>query len=242
MDTQPTPLKHSTSFSYYVDPSPSSSFRSSCSRPPHPTKTEPRNINLPHEMTIDLLDILQSSLSPFNDECTRLNLSSTEVTFMKILMTNNPQTFNTISSQINELLQNKTVEISDIPNVIYIIAVVYINDISNKKIDIIRCIQITVDALLETGILPLTEDENKIVQTLIDVSFKLLQITIDKEGSAIMSFLRNKISSFTKNVNGCCHPNPTNIVTPFQSLSPPSPPSPPSPTSPTSHPPAPPVP
>ena len=222
MDTQPTPLKHSTSFSYdfYLPPSSnSSSSRSSFSRPPHPTNPEDaitttRDIVPANGIVIDLLDILQSSLSPFNDGCTKLNLSSAEVAFMKQLMINTPQTFNTISSQINQLLQNKTVDISDIPNVIYIIAVVYINDISNKKIDIIRCIQITVDALLETGILPLTPSESKIVQTIVDVSFKLLQITIEKEGPMIMSFLRNKISSFAKNTYGCCRPNTINTVTP----------------------------
>jgi len=128
-------------------------------------------------LIIDITNILQTALQTF-DTHPGVTLSNSEVVFINQLMKESPQSFQDVSSQINSILEKREIEISDIPHLLYIIASIYIKDFRYKNINIIACIQYTLETIIDSGVLPINKYEEKLLKTVIETSLNLLKMNL----------------------------------------------------------------
>jgi len=126
---------------------------------------------------IDIVYFLEKALE-MTDNKIFFKLNNNEILFVKQMMKEHPESFQKISNQVNSILQSKQLEIKDIPELIYIIAVIYINDFQHKNINIIDCIQFTLDTIINSGLLPINTIEQHILQSIVDSSLKLLKTNL----------------------------------------------------------------
>ena len=147
---------------------------------------------------IDILNYLQKSIINIDvKEGTTLN--EKEVVFIKQMMNENPATFEKVSFQINEILAKKKFEISDIPQIIHIICTVYTEDFDCKNVNIINCVEFTLDALIESNTLFNDNITKEILRPVVDFSFGLLKTNV--------SFIEENIEVATTscfNMFRCC--------------------------------------
>ena len=129
--------------------------------------------------TIDLSNIIVNAVNVAETLTTTIveietkgiiKLNENEIKFIKQMMKNSPDSFAKISTEINEILNKRQIEVRDIPHLIYIIASIYISDFDHKNINIIDCIQFTIDAILESGILPINTVEKDILEAIVNAS------------------------------------------------------------------------
>jgi hypothetical protein len=93
-------------------------------------------------------------------------------------MKESPHCFQEISTQINTILQKKEIEISDIPQLLYIISTIYIKEFKYKNINVIACIKYTLETIIDSGIFPINKLEEKVLKTVIETSLNLLKTNI----------------------------------------------------------------
>jgi len=125
----------------------------------------------------DIISILQNALETL-DNGKGMALTSTEVVFINQLMKESPQSFQDISTEITGILEKRAVEISDIPQLLYIIATVYIKDFRHKDVDIIACIRYTLETIIGSGLLPINAVEERVLKTVIETSLNLLKTNL----------------------------------------------------------------
>jgi hypothetical protein len=127
-----------------------------------------------------IIEVLENTIFSFIEHNTTqlIPLNEKEILFIQKMMKNSPTTFKDMTTQINEILQNKEIELQDIPKIIHIISTIYIRDFTPNKINLISCIRFTIDALLESGLIPLPNIEIYIIKSVIDTSLDLLQTSL----------------------------------------------------------------
>lgn len=135
------------------------------------------DISSENTLIIDITNILQTALQTLDNQ-RGLVLSNSEVVFINQLMKESPQSFQDVSTQINFILQKREIEISDIPHLLYIIATIYIKDFQYKNINIIACIHYTLETIIDSGLLPINNYEEKILKTVIETSLNLLKLNL----------------------------------------------------------------
>jgi len=128
-------------------------------------------------IVIDIIGILQNALQTFDNKH-GIVLTNNETDFINRLMKESPQAFHDVSSEISSILQNRVIEISDIPQLLYIIAVIYIKEFQYKNINVIACIQYTLETIIESGLLPINNYEEKLLKMIIETSLKLLKTNL----------------------------------------------------------------
>jgi len=128
-------------------------------------------------LIIDVIYILQTALKKIDNEHGLL-LTNNEISFMNQLIKESPHCFQEISSQINSILQKREIEISDIPQLLYIISTIYIKEFKYKNINIIACIQYTLETIIDSGFLPINNLEEKVLKTIVETSLKLLKTNL----------------------------------------------------------------
>jgi hypothetical protein len=127
---------------------------------------------------LNLVSVLHNALSVLDSATGEITLNSDEILFIKTMMKENPQSFEKINGQINDILGNRAVHLSDIPQLLYIISVVYVDDFKHGKINILACIQFTLDTILDTGLLPFNGVETAVIRCVVDSSIGLLKTNL----------------------------------------------------------------
>jgi len=163
--------------------------------------------DLKHEnVIVNIVEVLTSTIAEIETKGV-FKLNETEVKFIKQLMKNSPDSFAKISTDINEIVNKRQVEITDIPHLIYLIASIYINDLKYENINIIDCIQFTLNAILDSGILPINKVSEEVIQAIINSSLNLLKTNlpiIEEKIELIATSLSKRIYHFLSRLMCFC--------------------------------------
>jgi hypothetical protein len=136
-------------------------------------------------------NILLHNLS--NPKKISISLNPNEIRYIKKMVDDHPEIFDKISIQINALIQEKTLGIHDLPQIIIIISREYKIMIPDTKVDIINIVQYTIDSILDCDLIPFLEIEESIVKKIVDSSINLLRMNIKKEEEICCNFIDNYI-------------------------------------------------
>lgn len=126
----------------------------------------------------DLLDVKENV-----DELLNLKISKDGLDFIKMLLTNSPSTFASLSDKINEVIKDGELNTDDVPIIVNIIKDVMNLDVKKLQKEMLTLENILnfIKTLLEVLIVKdhiKVQNKEKVFQ-LIDVSFALLTTTID---------------------------------------------------------------
>jgi hypothetical protein len=123
---------------------------------------------------IALYDILFDAIEHKIPSC----LATVELNFLKELLLDKPEVFAKISAGLKEIMADGKIDLHDVPQIILLIATIYnanvIPDIA-LKINMNNIIQFTIDAILDSGILPLPQFEVDIIKRVVDSCMHLLK-------------------------------------------------------------------
>lgn len=147
---------------------------------------------------VNIVDVLTSTITEIETKGV-FKLNETEIKFIKQVTKNSPDSFTKISTEINEIVNKRQVELTDIPHLIYVIASTYINDLTYENINIIDCIQFTLNAILDSGILPINKVSEEVIQAIINSSLNLLKTNlplIEEEIEQIATTVSQRIYRF----------------------------------------------
>lgn len=133
------------------------------------------------------------------------SINEQEISFIKKMIVESPEPFHNVSLQINDILNSKRIAISDIPEIIYIISNIYISEFSYKNINIIDCIEFTLDTLIDSGILHVDNNTEEVLKSIVHYSLNLLKTTIpviEKEVEIVTVSCFKRIKKCMN--NSCC--------------------------------------
>ena len=140
-----------------------------------------------------IVDTLKNTLT---SDVYSLHLTPKEMSFMTDLLNEHPEVFGKIQSTIEEIISDGKVDLHDIPKIVLLISQIYHEHLLGyivKDVGVINILKFTLDALLESGIIPVPSFAMAIVKGIVDVSLELLnknvQIhpTVTKEDSIQVS-------------------------------------------------------
>jgi len=126
---------------------------------------------------INIVEILTAKIISLESN-NILKLNENEVKFIKQMMNDNPDSFEKISTKINDIMVKRQIVVGDIPDLIYIISTIYIHDFEHKSINIIDCIQFTINTIIESGIIPIKETDAEILEGVVNSSLNLLKLNL----------------------------------------------------------------
>lgn len=155
---------------------------------------------------VNVVDVLTSTIAEIETKGI-FKLNETEIKFIKQAMKNSPDSFVKISTEINEIVNKRQVELTDIPHLIYVIASIYINDLKYENINIIDCIQFTLNTILDSGILPINKVSEEVIQAIINSSLNLLKTNlpmIEEEIEYIATTVSQRIYRFLLRLRCFC--------------------------------------
>jgi hypothetical protein len=95
-----------------------------------------------------------------------------------------------IQQTLDTILRDGNISLHDIPELVLLITQIFQSNISVKNINILNLIQYTLDALLESNILPIEKPLQVVAKNMIDTSLTLLNTslpTIEQEWFSIFS-------------------------------------------------------
>ena len=111
-----------------------------------------------------------------------LTLNPHEIKLLNHLISEFPESLNAITEEIKVIENKGSFSYHDIPQIILIIVKVYKTHILQnavKSVGTLGLVQFTIDALLESGILPISGIELYVIEKLVDVSVSLLKTNPD---------------------------------------------------------------
>lgn len=127
------------------------------------------------------MSLAEIILDKIADNKLSIILNENEVTYIQTLIENNPELFNKISEDIKEILADGKLDLHDIPIIVSLITKLFNTNLIKTaliNVDLINIIQVTIDILLESGLLPFPGFELKIIKCVIDSSLTLLRTNI----------------------------------------------------------------
>jgi hypothetical protein len=111
---------------------------------------------------------------------TNLTLSPRELVLINQILSDE-----NVGTKINELfakiLEDGKIDVYDVPNLVLVLTEIYRTHIVNKGItdvNVINMIELTLDCILDSDLVPIPELEKKIMQSIIEASLKLLEINL----------------------------------------------------------------
>jgi len=130
-------------------------------------------------LKIDIFKMLHNALDTLGVSSNNIiALKTEEINFITKILSKHPHLFHDISIKINDILSTKHITIGDIPNIVHIISILYIENFNYNNINIIECIRFTVNTLLHSGLLPLNLTDIYIIEHIIESSLNLLQTNL----------------------------------------------------------------
>lgn len=147
--------------------------------------------------TLVQLDNLLLALIP-NSSSISCKLTPYEIAFMTNLMKDAsggivPQ----IQKTIQDILNEGSISLHDIPQLVLLITQIFQSNISVKNINILNLIQYTLDSLLESNILPIPPQLQSVAKNIVDTSISLLNTSLPAVEAKCWSIFSLFSSCFT---------------------------------------------
>jgi hypothetical protein len=136
---------------------------------------------------MSIVVILQEKL---NDPKYGLILAPNEIKYVQALLNKMPEKFNAIHKTIDDILEDGQVNIHDIPKMVLLISQIYKQNVIPqlvKTIDMFKIVRFTLDALFDSGILPISSFETQVIQRVVDSSLDLLALELPKVEEEVVS-------------------------------------------------------
>jgi len=126
------------------------------------------------DMALDFFNLMVTCL----DDPAFITLGRKEVKFIRKMMVEKPEIFHLISKDINDILEDNTISLVDIPKIIHVISALYANNFLFKNVKVIEIVRFSVYVILQSGILPLNGLETRVIECVVDTSLKLLELSL----------------------------------------------------------------
>ena len=129
----------------------------------------------------DLIDDL-IKMFLLNLNKTEYDLSSEQIEWIKKFMALSPKSLENILIDIKVIIEDKKIDLHDIPMIIKLITDVYHNDaikinLSDPK-NLIGFIKYTINILINSQYIDLSSVEKKVIRNIVDISLNLLSINL----------------------------------------------------------------
>jgi len=139
-------------------------------------KEKPRQV-------FELLEIVTKRLE---EEAFTLQLSKVEMDFLELLVKNNPVIFKDVHEEIRKIIEDDTLNIHDIPDLVLILSKIFhIHFIENciEELDLTNIIECIMFCILDLGYLDISSENIEILKRVVKTSITLLKtnVTIEKE-------------------------------------------------------------
>jgi hypothetical protein len=95
-------------------------------------------------------------------------------------LSQNPEFFDGIQAQVETIVKDREINVGDLPQIILMLAKIYSTfsvEKAVKNVGLIPIIRFTFDTIMESGLLPISVAEAALIQTIVGVSFELLEAT-----------------------------------------------------------------
>jgi hypothetical protein len=125
--------------------------------------------------------IIETMGNALTKEKYTMNLSHQEIKFMHDLLNDHPDVFRKIQGTVDAIMADGKVDIFDLPNLIRLCSQIYHEHLVGyaiQHVGVISLIQFTLDALLDSGILPVNGIAKEILKKVIDSSLELLNANV----------------------------------------------------------------
>ena len=109
------------------------------------------------------------------------HLTQKEVIFMNDLLNQHPEIFGKIQKTLDDIISDDKLDFHDIPKIVLLISQIYHEHLIGyivQEVGIINILKLTLDALLESGIIPVPGFALSIVKGVVDVSLDLLNTVV----------------------------------------------------------------
>ena len=133
---------------------------------------------------MDIFHVLETKISHLKENETMQNhthnhLSVVEMSVIQKMIAISPDSFHSINNHINETINTPDkFELKDLLKIVHNISSIYIQLFDPKEISIIGCIKFTIDAILDSGLLPFPNIEIRMVKKIVDVSLDFLETNL----------------------------------------------------------------
>ena len=144
---------------------------------------------------ISVSKILLNNINKNINKNFSVDLNEDEIIVLNNMIIKYPIPFSSLSFELNKIVTNKIIDYDDIPEIINLISKMYIENLNKKildTVDITNIIRYTIDSLLDSGTLPLSNMELVILKKIIDSSIELLKLNISNNNNA------------NNDINYCC--------------------------------------
>ncbi len=130
-------------------------------------------INLPIRRALGVLNVVSYTLSHPN-----FKIITVEERFIENIVKESPEIFDNIDMSLQEIIKDDRIDYHDVPQIVLMMSRILKDIKSTKILDLITVIQIILDIILESGILPITELEIDTFRRVIDSSLGLLEVNL----------------------------------------------------------------
>lgn len=128
-----------------------------------------------------MLTIIETIGDALKNDKYAMKLSVQETNFMHNLLQDHPEVFRKIQGIVEEIMADGKVDIFDLPNLIRLCSQIYHEHLVGyaiQHVGVISLIQFTLDALLDSGLLPINGVTKDILKKVIDSSLELLNANV----------------------------------------------------------------
>ena len=139
-----------------------------------------------------------------------ITIPPTERQFLHNLVINSQDTFHEIDNALQSIMSDCKIDYHDIPQIILIISTIFKNLKYPTCVDLVVVIQILLDTILDSGLLPIPAFEIVILKRVVDASLGLLKTNLVKIPAMVTYFengRKTRTSLEVGNKNGkwnCC--------------------------------------
>ena len=128
-----------------------------------------------------IVESLQNAL--YKSEMCNCKLSSNEINYMNTLLTQHPELFeDSIQTLVREIMSDGVIDIHDVPNIILLISRIFNSNVISHMIhtvNVFKLVEFVIDALLDSGILPLSSNDSAVIRRVVDTSLNLLDTNLN---------------------------------------------------------------
>jgi len=165
---------------------------------PKEEKTIKENVfvleNVKEETAKPVFDLLEIVTKRVQEQALTIELSKGELVFLELLIQDNPVLFSDIHEELEKIIQDGTINIHDIPDIVLLLSQIFhIHFIENciEDFGIINIIQFIIECILDSGVLHLNDIDIEILKRVVKSSLSLLKmnVTIEKEFVCCQSWL-----------------------------------------------------
>ena len=127
---------------------------------------------------LPVIDVIRGALS---QEKYAVHLSVPEVAFMQSLLRDHPDVFRKIHATVDAIMADGKVDIFDVPQLIHLCSQMYHERVIGyvvHEVGVISLIRFTLDALLDSGLLPVHGATKDVIKKVVDTSLELLRTNV----------------------------------------------------------------